>query len=203
MRCSQRPAATLAFFVFVLIASFAAPTARADEALWQSLSKGGYIILIRHAQTVEGVGDPPGFKIDDCKTQRNLSESGKTYSRKLGETFKARGVPVARVFSSPWCRCQETARLAFDREPEVLDSLASLFHFKGKDREFEERVDQRIAQFASQQEKAAHKTNWVMVTHNFNIQSLTGISPASGEMVIVKPSGCCSHKAIGRLMIAE
>src|SRR5881409_3816365 len=82
------------------------------EEAWAALVNGGHVALIRHGNTPPGYGgDPPGFKIDDCKTQRNLDEQGRGEARALGEAFRNHGVRVDRILSSPWCRCLETARL--------------------------------------------------------------------------------------------
>lgn len=85
----------------------------ADEPLWALMRGGGQIILMRHAVTTPGVGDPVGFRLEDCSTQRNLTDAGREDARRVGVTFRARGIPVGRVLSSSWCRCHETARLAF------------------------------------------------------------------------------------------
>ena len=83
-----------------------------SEEAWAALVKGGHVALIRHGNAPPGYGgDPPGFKIDDCKTQRNLDEQGRGEARAVGEAFRNRGVRVDRILSSPWCRCLETARL--------------------------------------------------------------------------------------------
>ena len=95
-----------------------APGARADGALWALLGRGGHAVLLRHAVTDTGVGDPPGFRLGVCATQRNLSEQGRSDARRLGEELRARRVPVAGLLSSPWCRCLDTARLAFGRDAE-------------------------------------------------------------------------------------
>jgi phosphohistidine phosphatase SixA len=63
---------------------------------------------MRHAVTTPGVGDPAGFRLDDCSTQRNLTDAGREDARRVGGTFRTRGIPVGRVLSSPWCRCLET-----------------------------------------------------------------------------------------------
>src|SRR5512137_714544 len=81
--------------------------------LLAALRQGGHALLIRHAQTEPGVGDPPGLRLDDCRTQRNLSTAGREQARAIGEALRARGIPVAEVRSSQWCRCLDTARLAF------------------------------------------------------------------------------------------
>jgi len=83
-----------------------------SKEAWAALVTGGHVALIRHGNAPPGYGgDPPGFKIDDCKTQRNLDELGREQARALGETFRKHGVRVDRILSSPWCRCLETARL--------------------------------------------------------------------------------------------
>ena len=90
-----------------------APLAHADDAVWAKLKAGGNVLLIRHASTESGLGDPPGFKLGDCTTQRNLNDEGRAQARRIGEWFSARGLKPARVRSSPWCRCLDTAALAF------------------------------------------------------------------------------------------
>lgn len=104
-----------------------APGAAADEALWSLLQGGGQVVLIRHAQTTAGVGDPEGMRLDDCRTQRNLDERGRAEARRLGAAFQARNVPVGELLSSPWCRCVETARIAFGRAPRLHAALGNLF----------------------------------------------------------------------------
>ena len=82
--------------IFWHLLAFFASAAHADEALWTLLRQGGHVVLIRHAVTDPGVGDPPGFKLDDCATQRNLSAAGKLEAERLGAAMKARGVHDAR-----------------------------------------------------------------------------------------------------------
>ena len=96
------------------ISLIAAPGVAADDSnkAWAALVKGGHVALIRHGNAPPGYGgDPPGFRIDDCKTQRNLDATGREQARALGEAFRNHGVRVDRVLSSPVCRCLETARL--------------------------------------------------------------------------------------------
>ena len=97
---------------FLLASLVIGPAAvSADEQIWVLLKGGGQVILIRHAITTTGVGDPPGMRLEDCSTQRNLTDEGRRDARRLGEGFRARGIGVDRVLSSPWCRCLETARV--------------------------------------------------------------------------------------------
>src|SRR5215470_16290628 len=87
------------------------PSSAAEEA-WEALVKGGHVALIRHGNAPPGYGgDPPGFRFDDCKTQRNMDDVGREQAKSLGEAFRKHGVRVDRIVASPVCRCQETAQL--------------------------------------------------------------------------------------------
>jgi broad specificity phosphatase PhoE len=149
--------------------------------VWERLRAGGHVVLIRHAITTPGVGDPPGMRLDDCATQRNLTDEGRAHARRVGEAVRARGVPVARVLSSPWCRCLETARLAFG-PPEVWTALNNLF-----DRP-QHRAEQ-VAQLRALAGEVRGGGNVVLVTHGSTIAALTGIQPAPAEMVVLAPQG--------------
>ena len=113
-------------YVLAALLLLALIPARADEALWKLAQGGGQVLFVRHAETTPGVGDPPGFKLEDCATQRNLSEEGRRQSQRLGEALRARKLPVDEVLSSPWCRCIDTARLAFGRSRN-WEPLSNLF----------------------------------------------------------------------------
>jgi phosphohistidine phosphatase SixA len=169
----------LCLFVVIAASPFAAI---ADEALWALLKDGGQVVMIRHALTTPGVGDPDGMKLDDCRTQRNLSDEGRRHARQLGQALRERGVPVARVLSSPWCRCVETARLAFGESPEVLASLGNLF---GRP----ERAAGQIAELKPLVGQRPAAGNLVLVSHGSTIAALTGISPDTSEMVVLAPQG--------------
>ena len=166
---------------------FLANPALADEKLWAALQAGGHVVLIRHGVTTPGSGDPPGFKLDDCATQRNLTDEGRSHARSIGEQFVKRKIPVERVLSSPWCRCIETARLAFGRVDEVSTPLSNLF---GRP----ENRDKQVKDLRAMVAKPA-KGNLILVTHGSTVQALTGISPGTGEMVILSQG-----KVIGRLL---
>jgi hypothetical protein len=96
-----------------------------QQGLWARLQSGGYIVLLRHAVTEPGVDDPPNFTLGDCSTQRNLSEQGRADAARIGQAFRNHGVAVDAVLSSRWCRCIDTARLAFGRVTPTpyLDSM--------------------------------------------------------------------------------
>ncbi|MDB5776916.1 MAG: histidine phosphatase family protein [Herbaspirillum sp.] len=167
-----------------------------DEGIWAALKSGGYVVLMRHAITEPGIGDPPGFTLEDCSTQRNLSAQGRIDAQHIGEAFRRRGIPVNEVLSSRWCRCLETANLAFGRVTPVpmLDSMFNESGMKG---------EEKIRQVFAAAKRRPSSANLVFVTHNQNILALTGLSVASGEMVITVPEGEKKLRVIGRLNIAR
>lgn len=185
-------------FVAGAVALLAAPgVGAADErATWDRLRRGKYVILMRHAATEPGVGDPKGFRIGDCSTQRNLSEAGRSESRRIGERFRREGIPIARVYTSPWCRCRETAMLAFGKA-EDWAPLSSTFEMPDRDHDYTERVRKRIVQY----ERHPPPGNVVMVTHNTNIAAISRESVAFGEMVIMRAQGCCDARMVERLKV--
>jgi len=165
--------------------------AQASEALWTLLKGGGQVVLIRHTITTPGVGDPPGMRLDDCSTQRNLTDEGRGHAKRIGEVFRERAIPVGRVLSSPWCRCVETAKISFGKS-EVSEPLGNLF---GRPENRAKQVEQMKA-LASARPKSG---NVVLVSHGSTIAALTGISPDTGEMVIVTPQGGGKFAVAGRL----
>ncbi len=181
--------------LILLLAACLAPAAWADEALWARLKAGGNVVLMRHASTEGGSGEPPGFRLGDCSTQRNLSEKGREEARQLGRLFKFRAINFKTAKSSQWCRCLETARLAFGEEPEPWPLLNSL-HAQ-PDKEFD-LVDEVSALAA----KVKPPYNAVLVTHNFNIRALTGISPKEAEIIVVRNAGG-KLEVVGRLTLPQ
>jgi len=172
----------------------AATAACASDDMWKRIEAGGRVVLMRHALTTPGVGDPAGMRLDDCTTQRNLSEQGRAHARAIGAAFRTRGIKPERVLASPWCRCIETAQLAFGGSmPEP--SLSNLFG-RPENRERQVKALRTLV--------AAHKGpgTLVLVTHGSTIVALTGVSPDTGEMVVVAPN---SGKLVveGRLAVPE
>jgi len=163
----------------------------ADEALWQLLRGGGQVVLMRHAVTTPGVGDPAGLRLDDCPTQRNLTDAGRDDARRAGATFKSRGIPVGRVLSSPWCRCLETARLAFGTA-EPWAPLSNLFDNRAGEAE----QLRALRELAGQRPSGG---NVVLVTHGSVVLPLTGIQPAPAELVVLTPDGAGRFRIAGRL----
>lgn len=175
------PSSTLRIWIAVA-ALLGSGAAAADEALWKLLPQGGQVVLVRHATTTPGVGDPEGMQLQDCASQRNLSDAGRQEARRLGAALRARGVAFAQLYASPWCRCLETARLVLGREPVVEPALGNLFG----------RPELRDAQLAALRPLVSRRPaagNVMMVTHGSTTLALTGVSPAMGEMVILTPRG--------------
>jgi broad specificity phosphatase PhoE len=176
MRHAAKIAASLAV-AFLLCA--VGTVVWAQEEAWALLRKPGYVAFLRHSDAPGGAGDPPGFRLDDCASQRNLSEAGRAHARRTGAAFRAQGIVFDRVLTSPWCRCRETARLATGREAETMTALSNLV---GRQ------------QFSADQVKALKAylagldagTRVLFVTHGVVIGALTGVVPAQGEVVIVK-----------------
>ena len=145
---------------------------------WRQLRAGGCVVLMRHAATEPGTGDPPGFRLDDCRTQRNLSDDGRAQARRIGQAFAAQGIAPPTVRSSAWCRCTDTARLAFGPHT-VWPALNSFFQGDAGPAQTREVL----------QTLTRHRApgNLVLVTHQVNISALTGEYPAMGELFLARP----------------
>lgn len=187
----MRRSRVLTWSALVLVVAPSPAAALADEAVWALLEAGGQVIVIRHAATNPSAGDPPGFRLDDCGSQRNLNEAGREQARRLGAAFRARAIPVSRVLSSRWCRCLETARLAFGAA-EPWWALDSQFQDKSRADEQARAVRQRAGE-------SPGGGNLVMVTHGTNIAAWTGVHPAQGELVVLTPEGQGRFRVAGRL----
>jgi phosphohistidine phosphatase SixA len=177
-----------------------APAFAADDSneTWKALVEGGHVALIRHGNapgpSLGAGGDPPGFRIGDCRTQRNLDETGRGEAKALGEAFRRHGVRVDRVQSSPWCRCMETAQLmavgpvetssalvpSTDRNPTAAEALLSL--------------KETISTWRG-------PGTLVLITHGFTVRALTGIVPGQAETVVLKPTPGIGSRAlvVGRI----
>jgi broad specificity phosphatase PhoE len=183
-------------FLLGTLALGLAPAFAATADIWARLRRGGNVLLMRHASTEPGLGDPAGFRLDDCATQRNLSPQGREEATRIGERLRREKVPIGAVYTSPWCRCRETASLAFGKA-EDWEPLSSFFDFPHHEAEFTERVKKRIGGYSMRDREG----NVVMVTHNVNIAALTKLSVATGEIVVVRPDGCCGLRTVERLLL--
>jgi broad specificity phosphatase PhoE len=184
----RRAACTAAFAVCALLAL---PLQADESAAWAALKRGGHVLLIRHAQTVAGVGDPPGFRVDDCATQRNLSEAGRSQSVNLGRRLRESGVDATLVLASRWCRCIDTAELAFGRY-ELWAPLDSLFGNRARESEQTDAVRDRVRAWRG-------PGTLVLVTHGANISALTRESPAMAEALVLAPHAANGFSVVGRI----
>jgi len=182
----------LAAALALLLAALLPGSAAAQEEGWAALRAGGTVALIRHARA-PGTGDPPGFRLEECATQRNLSAQGREEARRLGQAFAERGVPTERVLSSRWCRALETARLAFGDLARPEPALDSFFG----DREDEPEQTAAVRRVISEWRDRSGVL--VMVTHQVNITALTGVFPAEGEILVVRPAGAGGFALVGRI----
>lgn len=151
--------------------------AKGDAPLWDALREGRAVALIRHAEA-PGTGDPPNFRLDDCATQRNLSEAGRNQARQLGNAFRRHGIDQAMVLTSAWCRARDTAALMELGRPEVAPALASL-HGRGDARQSQ--MAELRALIASLPDDRA----LVLVSHQATIAALVQTYPASGEVIVI------------------
>lgn len=156
------------------------PVMTQAQSDWSAL-QSGTVVLFRHA-LAPGTGDPPNFQLNDCSTQRNLNEEGRLQARRIGEQFRARGILVGAVLSSQWCRCRETAELAFPGRWRDEPAFNSFF----SDRSTEVTQTRAALQILSQWQGPGVL---VVVTHQVNITALTGVVPASSEGVVVRVGG--------------
>ena len=163
----------LSLFLFLFTSQL-----NASNQAWSLAQEGNKIILIRHS-IAPGGGDPPGFKINDCKSQRNLSKKGINQSKKIGELFKKNKVPIDQVFSSQWCRCKDTAKYAFGSYKEFT-ALNSTFQSP-----YNKNEGKQLKELYSFVKKWNGKgKNLVLITHYSIITAVTNAVPSSGEIVV-------------------
>ena len=166
----------------------------ADRTPWQALrSDPGLVVLYRHA-IAPGGGDPPGFRLGDCATQRNLSAEGREQARRIGQALRAERIPIAGVRSSRWCRALDTARLMDVGTVRPTPALDSVFTAPQARAERQREQTERLIR--------AHRGKdgvLVLVGHQANIIDLTGVAPASGEGVVVRAGPDGRVITVGRL----
>ena len=167
----------LKIFLILFISISTSVKADSKKNLIQNLKQGGKLIFIRHAYAPGG-GDPENFDINDCKTQRNLSKKGQIQSIKIGNFFKENNVMVENIYSSEWCRCKETASLAF-KNFKTKSFLNSFFSSK-----FAHKREKQIVNFRKFLSKWDKKENLIFVTHYVVISELIDYSATSGEIII-------------------
>ena len=165
--------------IFFLTILFLISNISYTYADWQPAKEGNKIILIRHS-IAPGSGDPPNFKINDCKTQRNLSQKGIDQSKRIGKLFKQNQIQIDQVLSSQWCRCKDTAKYAFNNFKE-FSALNSTFQSP-----YDKNEKKQIKALREYIQKwSGNGGNLVLVTHYVIITAITDVAPRSGEIVII------------------
>jgi phosphohistidine phosphatase SixA len=149
--------------------------------LKEDLHDGHHVLLMRHADA-PGIGDPAGYKLDQCATQRNLGEHGRKQAELIGAWLTKQGIDTAQVFSSPWCRCMDTAKLLKKGVVTIEASLGSFFD----DMSLEKIQTQALQTFIKNSLAKKSQPPLILVTHHINIQAFTGKVVNVGEMVLVK-----------------
>ena len=167
----------LKFLLIIFISLTTSIKADLDKNLMNQLLDGNKLIFIRHAYA-PGSGDPDNFNLNDCSTQRNLSEEGRKQAQKIGEFFTNNNIKIKKVFSSEWCRCKETAELAFKdySTKNFLNSFFSPEYATNKIKQIKE-LNDYVSQLKSSK-------NMVFVTHYVLISEVLNYAPSSGEIVV-------------------
>ena len=150
---------------------------KALKNLINQLEDGGKLIFIRHAYA-PGNGDPAGFNLNDCSTQRNLSEDGRKQAQRIGEFFNKNKIEIGKVLSSEWCRCRETAKIAF-KNYSTNSFLNSFYSSK-----FSKNKEKQIKAFNNYIKNLKSKKNLILVTHYVFISEVLNYGPSSGEIVV-------------------
>ena len=170
------------FKQLAVAAAFAvmAMTATASE-LADKLKLPNHALLMRHA-LAPGIGDPAGYSLVDCSTQRNLDAQGRQQAMRTGQWLKRQGIQTAMVLTSPWCRCKDTANLLGYGQPEVEPAIGSFFEASQEAADYTQRLQKRLAQLGpTKGDKAL-----ILVTHHVNILDYMGSHVGSGDMVLVQ-----------------
>lgn len=168
--------------------------ASADSNMWSRLRRPGSFALIRHA-TAPGTNDPGGFRLEDCRTQRNLSAEGRAQAVRIGDLFRANSIATADVYSSQWCRCLDTASQMRLGEVRPQPLLNSFFQDRSREAGQIEALRQWIGQL-----DLARPT--VFVTHQVVVTALSQVFPGSGEIVAMQRGADGRLSVEGRLPTA-
>jgi broad specificity phosphatase PhoE len=162
-----------------------------EKKIWNALMSGDHVALLRHT-LAPGTGDPPQINIEDCATQRNLSEQGRQQAKRIGDRFRVNGIDSVELYSSQWCRCLDTAQLLDLGAVQPLEPLNSFFQ-----------------NFERREHQTAELEQWIrsqpldrpvlLVTHQVNITALTGAFVNSGELVVVKVPAEGAIEIVGSL----
>jgi phosphohistidine phosphatase SixA len=166
------------FFLFSLI--LITPKGFASE-LSELMKQGNTVLMMRHAYA-PGVGDPANFKLNDCSTQRNLNQEGISQARAIGNWLRSHGLTEATVYTSPWCRCIDSAKLLNLGSPQILEAIASTFN----EQDYATPAKKSLTEWMQNNLKKPNNKPQIMVTHQVNILAYTGVNTSSGEIVLVQ-----------------
>jgi len=167
----------LKFLIIIFISLTTPIKADLEKKLLNQLEDGGKLIFIRHAYA-PGNGDPNNFNLNDCSTQRNLNKEGREQAKHIGKFFKKNNIKIYKVLSSEWCRCKETAKIAFKNfsTNNFLNSFYSSKYAKNKDEQIKA-LNDYIRNFQSDK-------NLILITHYVLISEVLNYAPSSGEIVV-------------------
>ena len=168
------------YFILILsfIPSIIFPTSIfSNDELISKLQSGGNIVFIRHA-FAPGNGDPDNIDLNDCKTQRNLNNTGIDQSKRIGLFFENNNIPIDKVLSSEWCRCKDTAKYAF-KDFKTLKALNSFY-----DEKFYKLKDKQIKDLKKFIKDWDRNKNLILITHYVVISEMLNIGVSSGEIVV-------------------
>ena len=194
-----------ALFITFMLVGGAANAADDNASAWTALRADGHVALIRHASAPGQAGDPADYKLDDCATQRNLSEQGREEARALGERFRSQRVKVGKIVSSQWCRCRQTAEMMNIGPVEVAPTFNNAFVLNAMRDELTAGARATIGAWRG-------PGTLVVVTHGENIMAMLGVRPREGEVIVVAPNPASESKmrlvgrdwavlsAVGRLL---
>ena len=163
-----------------------------EETAWAALRAGGHVALMRHTDAPGGTGDPPGFTLGNCATQRNLNAKGRADAVEIGTRIKSEGISFEKILSSPWCRCVDTAKLMDLGPIETEPTLGNVVVLRDQVEVLTAGARTLIAGWKG-------RGALLVVTHGANIRALTGVSPAQGEIVVVAAGADGSIEPVGRI----
>ena len=172
----------LGLVLCVVLATPRSSDAAEQGALWDALRAGSAFAIMRHA-LAPGTGDPAELDLNDCTTQRNLSDEGRAQATSIGKQFGERGITEARIYSSEWCRCRETAELMGLGPVGILRPLNSFFRYPDRRDGQIGALRQWLSRNLDQKKESGPL---VLVTHQVTITALTGVYPRSGEVVVAR-----------------
>lgn len=160
---------------------------------WSLLERPGAVAMMRHA-LAPGGGDPSGFVVEDCATQRNLDTRGREQARRIGAALRDRGIDFDAVLSSQWCRCLDTAREMAVGDVEEFEPLNSFFG----NRSDGPTQTQALRDFLARQ---PDDRRLMLVTHQVNITALTDVFPSSGEIVVIDVAEDGAVDVLGTILV--